>query len=367
MKRQISILKLSFFFVFTTVSIAYAEDRIREEFQRDAPVAWERYLEQFKNVGVSCRETTRAFEDGEGSTETVEWSCEVVLPYRIETYKKIADGGSSSEIMADNPQYVFSLSSNSDPKSAESQTIDRVEKRKGSFSGRLQFPQIENFTNHKPLKDLPYENRLLLGMAEALKIHFLFWFPSIAQEKEFEIVEITEENEENSRVVRIDYRYEPDGVVGVVGPTVPRSGRVWLLPDNSWVVKRASFDALDAGDRETKVHVETEISYQSLEDPSPLPTRVATRCSYPSLRATEAEFEKEFVWNRDVVARDKKEYYLSFYGFPEPEFEDGFRLLRPALILLGLTLLFLAYRTVRKGRIFGKNISREIVEEKPNS
>lgn len=323
---------------------SYSNDVLLEEFRRDAPQAWLNYLESLRNIEFTKKLSERYIENGGPDTNSSITQKTVNYPYQIGRYDGVVAGEHSSEIFAHNPLYRFALEPDKDNPGKWS--IIRCNKMEPPSKAQLQFPAIENYSVRRPLAKLPFENQVLLGLAESLKIHFLFWFPSLAADDEFEIVQMTEEYDGDLRMAHIVYRYEPEDVAGTVGPAALRSGQVWLLPDNSWVVKKAIFDVLDAGDRTRKIRFEHTLEYDLPVARYPLPTKVVTTCDYGTSNPPD-EGIYEYEWKRDPPRRPKKEYYLSYYGLPEPEFESSFKWVRPALVLLGLLFISMAYRVMR--------------------
>lgn len=321
---------------------------LKKEFRDSAPRQWSQYLESLKSVEFTVKKTERYVWEGKEGVNVSELTKKVNLPYQIGSFIGDREGNKHEEIFANNPQYHFALVPSRE--SGKKWEIERLEQAEPRVFMEPKFPTIEKFTAHRPITDLPYENQVLLGMADALKIHFQFWFPSLAAEEEFEIVDVKEENINGTRIARVVYRYQPEGVAGTVGQAIPQSGKVSLLPDASWVVKDAEFDILDAGERVETIRVKTEIEYETPLERFPRPTKVRTVYSDPKGAIPESESVYEYAWNHNPDIGDKKEYYLSYYGFPEPEFANSFNWLRPALVLVGLILLFAACLFLQKNK-----------------
>lgn len=333
----------SLFLIFCVAANCLANDSLKEEFLRDAPPAWRRYLASLRTVEETVKESSRFEENGELYTFDREASSKIKYPYQITkaTRRSSDEDESITTLSVVNSKYRFSLVS--DAQSPEKWKFDSVEKIDSRSGTKLQFPTLNNLDSHRTVKDLSYENQVLLGLADALKIHSMFWFPSVVSEKDFEIVDISESEEEGRRVVSLTYRYEPDDVVGVVGPVALRSGQVWMYPDSSWTIKKASFDLLDAGERleKDRIHVETTVEYRTTRDDYPLPQKITTIFAKPENAKYRGVIETEYSWNRNVDLQ-KKECRLSYYGFPEPKFKDENRLLRPVLVFIGLVFIFVA-------------------------
>lgn len=316
-----------------------AGEELREEVLREAPKAWVGYLKELRNIETTEKSETRLADGTLFGTSKSSWT--LSFPFVLRTTEATVDGGSEKKLFIVNPNYSAVLESSSD--SEKPWTIVKIEKVENGSLSKRKFPVIDNFSNHNPRLDLPQELQLQINLAHALEFDDLLFFPSFWNEKDFKILEITESIEDVGRVVRLDFLYRPEGVVGTVGPPVLQNGSVWLLPDRCWVIKKASYDSLQPPDRTEKDHFETEIEYRTPIGQIPLPSKI-TRKMVSQHEEFSGETVIEYDWKQGIQPHDKKEYYLSYYGLPEPEFGTGAKWVRPALVLIGLLVLFVAYR-----------------------
>ena len=339
------------FFVILTILVpataAFSNDAqsLQERFKKEAPEAWKDYLNHLRTIKVMIRYSIQSPKDS--YSDVMETTRTLDLPYALTESKTFssADPEPVYSLIGNNPRYRFVLtkdeSAESDVSSWKVKYVNKIEEKAGEF----QFPGLDAANS-----ELPSDNSLVLLLSEALKIHFMFFLPSLCASEDFEITDITEESEDGQKIVHIVYRHEPQGVVGVVGPPALRSGELWLIPDRSWVVKKAVVNILDTGDRTDKLYAITNIEYKDDGDCYPIPHSVETILKRTDTDETEATFFNEFTQTRDFKGINKKECYLSYYGIPEPKFEGDGDWRRHAIVLLGLVIVAAAYFVFQRRR-----------------
>lgn len=321
-----------------------ADDALRERFLSEAPRAWQAYLNSLDQLEYTESSTAHSY-DGSISIKT-ETSVALDFPFIMRTTREEFNGELSEKLHAANSEYTFTLEPSQDADGK--QALVDVKKNKDAKNRTRQFPRLDVNARRNPILDLPLENRAALSAAFALELDDQYFLPSLVSAEEFEIIEILESQEDGQNVVKIEYRYEPEGVVGVVGAPVLQSGTLLLLPDSSWVIKKATFSILEGSERKDKTIIETSFDYEALPSDRPLPSKIRCVTSDAKNKTAFGESVDEYAWNLNPKKRDKKEFYLSYYGLPEPEFSDSFRWIRPVLIMFGLILLFAALRFLHK-------------------
>ena len=192
------------------------------------------------------------------------------------------------------------------------------------------------------------------------------WLPSYFNEPEFCITEAEEVYEGDLRLVRMKFQYEP----AEYDPAIPlRGGEVYLMPDHSWVIKRGNFEWLEIDtdalfdysiavkngnsdlpytDGKKYIQFSVENDYGETLDKFPRPVSQKLEIEESHWKYTTC-----YTWEKPGKI-SPKEFKLSYYGFPEPDFACSFwpRLL---LIAIGAALiLWAACRFCRKRRSLPK-------------
>ncbi len=349
MKNQIK--SFVCFFVVLAILVpataAFSNDAqsLQERFKKEAPKVWKDYLNHLRTIKVMTRYSfesqVESYSDVREITRTLD------LPYALTETRMTSstDPEPVYSLVGHTPRYRFVLTKDetaeTDASSWKLKSVDKIEEKSGEF----QFPGLDAVNS-----ELPSDNCLVLLLSEALKLHFMFFLPSLCASEDFEITDIAEESEDGQKIVHIVYRHEPQGVVGVVGSAALRSGELWLIPDRSWVVKKAVVNILDTGDRTDKLYAITNIEYKDDGDCYPIPQSVETILKRTDTDETEATFFNEFTQTRDFKKINKKECYLSYYGIPEPKFEGDGDWRRHAIVLLGLVIVAAAYFVFQRRR-----------------
>lgn len=303
----------------------FSDEALISTVKEEAPAAWAKYLESLKEVDVSYYYETR--ENNEESEISPVYDFYNRYPSSLDKYER----NGKLFVSGLNKRYTFLVSSADgnvwELVNAEDQSQKHVP---------LDFPQIG-----VPRSDLCVANWNTSQLAAALKLNVRVWFPSYFREAEFTVLEAEEVTEEGKRLVRVKFQYEPE----VFDNEYPlRSGEVFLLPDCSWVIKKADFILLDV-DGETPVHCHVDIDYGDSADIFPRPLSF-------TLKIDEGQFyKKKFYTWKDLSKISSKEFTLSYYGIKEPDFGGG-RLSRLSCILIaiGIVLFFVSLFKAYKKR-----------------
>ena len=316
------------FFLFG-VHCLLSDEALISTVKEEAPPAWARYLESLKEVDVSYYYETRE-NNAEPEISPV-YNVYNRYPSSLNKYER----NGKYLVSGLNKRYDFLVSS------ADGNVWELVDAKDQSQKHvPLDFPQIG-----VPRSELCVANWNTSQLAAALKLNLRVWFPSYFREAEFTVLEAEEVTEEGKRLVRVKFQYEPE----VFDNEYPlRSGEVFLLPDSSWVIKRADFILLDL-DGETPFHYHVDIDYGDSSDVFPRPLSF-------TLKIDEGQFcEKKFYTWKDLSKISSKEFTLSYYGIKEPDFGDGhLSRLSYIVIFIGFVLfavsLFKAYRKRKLGK-----------------
>ena len=307
-----------------------ADEALIETIKKEAPAAWGQYLESLKELDVSINSVEQ-----EGDAEPVQSESQQYNRYPCCLSKTEKDGVYS--VSGLNSQYAFLLTS----ATGKTWTLGKVTDCRNSRIP-LTFPPL-----HVPRPEQNRLNWVISQEAAALKIHSQMWLPSYFNEPDFCITEAEEVHEGDLRLVRMKFQYEP----AEYDPAIPlRGGEVYLMPDHSWVIKRGNFEWLEIdGEKYTPFRVEND--YGETLDCFPRPVSHKLEIEESNWKCTTF-----YTWEKPGKI-SPKEFRLSHYGFPEPDFACGFwpRLL---LIAIGTALILLAAcRSFRKRKSLPKEES----------
>ena len=340
---------LAFAAVLFCIGSLSADEALIETLRKEAPAAWEKYLESLKDFDVSVNSVER-----EGDAEPVQSKS---LRYsRYPCYLDKTEKAGNSFVSGGNGQYSFLLY-------VRNGKNDLVKVRDCRNSqAPLSFPSVRvHRSEQNP------SNWFVRQSAAALKLYHHMWLPSYFNEPEFRITEAEEVREGDLRLVRMKFQYEPADY----DPGIPlRGGEVYLMPDHSWVIRRGNYEWLEIdtdalfdyriavkngnsdlpytdGKRYRQYSVENDYG----ETPDRFPRPVSQKIEQFNWKYT-----SYYTWEKPGRI-SPKEFRLPHYGFPEPDFVCGFRARLPLIAAGAALILLAAWRFCRKRKCLPKEES----------
>ena len=342
---------LAFAAVLFCAGFLSADEALIETVRKEAPAAWEKYLESLKDFDVSVNSVEQEGDAGPVQSKSQRYS-------RYPCYLDKTEKAGNYFISGGNEQYSFLLY-------VRDGKNDLVKVRDCRNSqAPLSFPSVRvHRSEQNP------SSWFVRQAAAALKLHHQMWLPSYFNEPEFSITEAEEVHEGDLRLVRMKFQYEPADY----DPGIPlRGGEVYLMPDHSWVIKRCNYvwfeidtDALfdyriavkngnsdlpyTDGKRYRQVSVENDYGKTLDEFPRPVSQ---------TLEIEEFNWKYTTFYKWEKPGRiSPKEFRLPYYGFPEPDFVCSFRARLPLIVAGAALILLAAYRFCRKRKSLPKEES----------
>ncbi|MBR2694404.1 MAG: hypothetical protein IKE69_09330 [Thermoguttaceae bacterium] len=343
--------------IFTLAAVLFcigslsADEALIETIKKEAPAAWEKYLESLKVLDVS----TDSVEQ-EGDAEPVQSKSQRYSRYPC--YLQKTEEAGNSYVSGGNSQYSFLLY-------VRDGKNDLVKVRDCRNSqAPLSFPSVRVHRSEQN-----HSNWFVRQSAAALKLNHQMWLPSYFNEPEFRITEAEEVREGDLRLVRMKFQYEPADY----DPGIPlRGGEVYLMPDHSWVIKRGNYvwleideDALfdyriavkngnsDLPYTDGKRYRQVRVEHDYGKTPDRLPRPVSQTLEIEEFNWKYTSF---YTWEKPGRI-SPKEFRLPHYGFPEPDFVCGFRARLPLIAAGAALILLAACRSFRKRKSLPKEES----------
>jgi hypothetical protein len=147
---------------------------------------------------------------------------------------------------------------------------------------------------------------------------FPIWFPSLTMSEDFHVLGFERKMEDGLNVVIIKYRFEPNSKA-LTNPN--RSGQVTLLEDHYYLIKSAKFEYIYNLNPEKRGVADVRNSYD-----------FDSMFSVPVITRQETCFVENGQEDKKVVtysgykmpeSTENNRFFLSHYGFPEPDFGDN--------------------------------------------
>ena len=269
-----------------------------EQVKKDAPVAWTSYLRSWDKWQISY---TERITDGDAKVE--DNSGTMLLAYPNMLHQKVDNLNSMTRLVGFNNRYRFALERKEDE---HVWTIDYVEPLKGVSSyEESRFPVL--FENNVVSVELFIANTFARGFMFSLGD----WFPTIFAQPEFILLEAQEIMEDDETCVWIKYDYDPP----VRNTQLLRGGEVVLMPNHSWLIKRADIRLLEPNGKIVTARIDCE--YNFLPDAIP---QLKSHTMY--LKDYGYTFHRSFENCTKREDIDPNEFSLRHYGFPEPDFDE---------------------------------------------
>ncbi len=333
-----SFVKATLFFFsvhFIIVGVLFGDEELIQKVRDQAPVAWREYLDSLKEKDLSFYSEIRSNDSELEKTPGIDVNAQYPLYFRR---AKLNNGEYS--ITGINKDYYFSLFSSD----GEKWSIIDIRKNETSSATPLNFPILGIEAKEQDVTCWYFSQ-----LAWALKVNPRVWLPPYFDEEGFQILEAEEMREDDLRLVRVSFRYEPEEGGD---KTRLRGGEVYLLPDYSWVIKKGNFE-MDNPGKETTSRLVVELDYGPEPEKFPLPKSFTQ--STPDQREDDYQEKWFFSWKKgDGV--DPEKILLSTYGIPEPDFEDHPGRFRTILMIAGgvviLFVIFIIYRKKRRQHVF---------------
>ena len=313
-------------------------DDIKFKIQKEITAAWADYLHSLKEIQLqSFRRDT---ENGVLVEEEPEQITTHVFPCKhSETVNKNGD----TLVFVTNSSYTFTLTKNAKTNGWVIQNIESLP-LPGPIES-LTFPRLKS-TQEVP-NDVFSVN--VSHLAVALKMNFFLWLPSYFGSNDFQVLETEELIENGLKLVRMKFSYEP---AEFTPNELLRSGEVFLLPEHSWVIKRARFFSIEP-DKITRVLCDLNIEYGANLDKYPLPLSSSIKINNPQHGYNNLKMEWNYQWTKNVPNKEPLRFTLSYYGLPEPDFNGNHRFRGIRYLLMGVGVIMVAfavYRMVSKKR-----------------
>lgn len=323
-----------------------ANEALKDELLREAPKAWREYLECFRTIKFtfSCDQ----YEDGRLEESEPVTTFRLQFPYYaiVESRnEKGVEGRAAREISARNKKYRFGIKFNNDG-NGEISYIEENEKRLYN-----QYDFIDH--RHNP-KD--YDYAVVQSATSCLGLRLEpggVFLPPFLEDELFQILDVEEVFEGDLREYKVQFEYH--GTEPHFSNNILRRGTIFLLPDHMWVVKKVDFIensacVVDGNVERVDVHVVTTLEYDFTKASIPLPTSIEDTIPGKFSGYNNLRFHYELDFDPTFTGLNEKECYLSYYGFPEPDFVKSHAALRASLVAGALFLFYLAFRNWNRRR-----------------
>jgi len=294
-----------------------------DEFQKEAPVAWARYVQSMSSISGTV--TVRNLENGRVTFErSNEYS--LLFPFNVKEYSE----NEVQIVRCAGPNYSFLLEKRADDQNWQIMRLLSYDKPKPSLAD-WESALYEDWFNESLLeRDFHVvQNELLQG----LQLYGHAYLPSLVNLPEFSVKGIYKTTVDGVDKVYIDYEFEPLDPVKYETLSV-RSGSL-VLDRQSWLIESGEFDVELSGIR---LRYTVQCSYEANGDSVP---KLKQRSLNTSHRGINFSSVFEFDLETDNTISPSR-FTLSHYGIPEPDF--GERRISPVrYLLLGIGILMVAF------------------------
>jgi hypothetical protein len=330
-------------------NVTFSEDDVNLElvnkFIQDAPIRWKQYLISLKNCEGNIEEKlTRTGDARPMNSESNAYEisqCHFTIFFPNITCC-VLEAGKVVQIESSNKRYFFRLNSDG----SKNWTISDAEMHTSIPSlGDWYFPDKRsiNWKKFSAYKIADYTSQGLLLARE--------WLPILIQLDEFKIIKFKSIFENNIRMVQMAYEFEPKNntVIGI------RSGEIFLMPDNYWLVKRGKCYFDSPSDINGRYSITWENEYTLNKDNIPLLVQRNDFCSLADKKETKTWTRTTIFSLNEIFDKNSERFTLSAYGFPEPDFDNSRRTsanrVRYILMGLGAIIIVIAlWRMIQRRR-----------------
>jgi hypothetical protein len=287
--------------------------------KKDAPDVWRSYFRSWNNTKVEYTEIIT-----EKNTQIENNLCSMFLSYPCMEHQRLDNINHKERLVVFNRHYRFSLERK---QGNEDWGIDYVEPIYDFLpSEKLDFPAL--FEKNNVSVELFIGNTFARGFMFSLGD----WFPVIFNQPEFRILEVKEVVENNEKLIWIRYDYNPPQRSN----QLLRGGEVFLMPNCFWLIKRADIRLLEPDGTMVNAIISCEYDFSSGAIPY-------LRSHSMFIKEYSCMFKRIFANYQIVENASIKNFTLSHYGFPEPNFDNSRRTStnRVRNILMGLMTIII--------------------------
>jgi hypothetical protein len=309
-----------FFVLMFSCSVAFAQtssDDLIVWIKKDAPDVWRDYFRSWNNTKVEYTEIIT-----EKNVQIEDNLCSMFLSYPCMEHRKLDNINHKERLVVFNRHYRFSLERKQEN---EDWGIDYIEPIYDFLPfEKLDFPIL--FEKNNVSVELFIGNIFARGFMFSLGD----WFPVIFSQPEFHILEAKEVVENNEKLIWIRYDYNPPQRSN----QLLRGGEVFLMPNRFWLIKRADVRLLEPD--ETMVNATISCEYDFYFDAIP-----CLKSHSMFIKEYNYTFKRTFTNYQIVENASIKNFTLSNYGFPEPDFDNSRHTNRVRYILMGLGVIMI--------------------------
>jgi len=293
---------------------------------QEASIKWREYLEFGKKYKGKQSELTSQFNNhiwSQDSFRESEWKSNGV--YSISIEKSFLNNGETTPetefVTCGNPEYVFHLSKG---KNRSGYVLDSVNLSPGNNDDiTVGIPAVAVRKIYKTyfVSPLFFSNFSLLDLVNDKKFNFM-------------ITGSFTEDPINKEYIQIPFKFQHQA-----SPTVQfvLQGVLILDPSNYWIIRSVNYEIKRSSSKGLPTKCQVEYSYKSCGGLMVLEKTVEIRKTPASLNKEAQELKIETNYDiKELSNPDPADYYLSAFGFPEPQ---GFNAPRKTN-LGGLALLF---------------------------
>ncbi|MDR2171111.1 MAG: hypothetical protein LBP59_13285 [Planctomycetaceae bacterium] len=326
-------------------SASEVDSELVNEFTQDAPVKWKKYLTLLQNFEGDFEEKLTRTDYAIKKNQQLE-IVEVIQRQFVVDFPniicRVIENDKVVQIDGSNRKYFFRLNSDD----GKNWKIINVEKHVSIPTlDDLYFPdkRNDNWKIFSAYKTADYSARGLLLIRE--------WLPVLIQMNDFKIIEIENIVENNIRLVRIAYEFEPKEtdtktnlLIGI------RSGEIFLLPNSYWLVKKGKCYFASPNDVNGRYSITWENEYTANKNNTPILVKRSAFCNLADKNETKTWTRTTTFTLNEIIDKNQKRFTLSNYGFPEPDFIDlpTTNWVNYIFMVLGFIMIFIAILSITK-------------------
>lgn len=302
-------------------------DDVVERVRREAPIAWKEYL---LRLDALEREDKETWIENEKIQEERSWHNVYLYPNKLTTEKN------GTLVSGANALYTFTIL-RKNPKAPW--VVYHLEKRPPIVPhDKINFPPLKSLPRYKTDgADVAQWNAATAAIG--LQTHLRTWLPSYFESPDFTIVDAVSYFDNGDEYIKITFEYEP---TDYTPNELMRSGEVVLIPKRYWTIKSITYTALEL-DQKTRCKCTFNFDYVDMPNGLPVPAKIEHLVADYSLNRT-----TEYKWNQQKDI-DQKMFTLSYYGLPEPGF-DNYTGNRVRYILMTVGLILVIWGIIAKIR-----------------
>ncbi|MDR2705760.1 MAG: hypothetical protein LBC02_08280 [Planctomycetaceae bacterium] len=324
------------------------DEDIRELFLKEAPVKWQKYLDYC--IRLEGEVIFRQYNPKDDITGEQLMTINNVFPQNTVEVSTNEDNDKNKrkikKVKGYNSKYSFELEE-SESKAWKITSLTKIDAGLSVKDALELMRYTMPFKEEQSVKErgLSFFKSKLVPGVELTPLESL---PLIVSLPEFNIKSISTVNVNKKKYVEIIYEFEPPS--GKY-PIVIGSGKFLLLPD-TWLIKSGEF--FRTGTSNSVIYyINNEYSF---DNPSmPIVTKRVKKSFTKSPTGNNSpRTHEEAVYNlHETKNKNTKRFTLSYYGLPEPDFDERKPINRMRYVFVGLGLLFIGWglwRVIQKRR-----------------